>query len=327
MRAYIYIVLSSLFLLSACGPKNKYGVISLNNKKWKFTTEDNARFADPGFDDSRWDDVKIGRSWESQGYSNYDGYAWYRTTFILSEYNRDQDLYLVMKNIDDNDMTYINGVLIGETGSMPPDYRTGVNRKRVYRIPRDVLSHTGKNVIAVRVYDHYGDGGILGPAKITPINDTNERISLRGEWKFSLGDSLLWASPGFNDSAWVNIQVPKRWGEAGYGDYDGFAWYRREVNLPVSMQGKDLLFKLGKVDDYCEFYFNGERIGGDFVLSDGIDSTQYQRYYRRDRSFYIPKHLTRSEKNLIAVRVFDGENEGGIYEGEPEICFNPKKKR
>ena len=45
---------------------------------WRFTTGDNAAWAQPEFDDSAWKPIEIGRPWEKAGHKDYDGYGWYR---------------------------------------------------------------------------------------------------------------------------------------------------------------------------------------------------------------------------------------------------------
>jgi pimeloyl-ACP methyl ester carboxylesterase len=45
---------------------------------WRFKIGDDESWSSPGFDDSRWERIAVGKSWESQGHADYDGYAWYR---------------------------------------------------------------------------------------------------------------------------------------------------------------------------------------------------------------------------------------------------------
>ncbi|NJK86113.1 MAG: hypothetical protein HC906_09240 [Bacteroidales bacterium] len=108
-------------------------------------------------------------SWEDQGYRNYDGYAWYRKTFQYNG-NEDEKMVLMMGKIDDIDQVYINGILIGSTGNFSPRPQvTGQEwgAQRGYFIPEGVLKINQNNVIAVRIYDSSGNGGIYeGPVGI-----------------------------------------------------------------------------------------------------------------------------------------------------------------
>jgi sialate O-acetylesterase len=82
-----------------------------------------------------------------------------------------------MEAIDDDDITWVNGVEVGRT--------TGYNLRRLYSIPQRAL-HVGRNVIAVRVVDGGGGGGINGAVSLAFANRT--RRSLAGQWKFKVGE-------------------------------------------------------------------------------------------------------------------------------------------
>ena len=48
------------------------------SKGWRFTTGDDVMWAQPEFDDSSWKPIDVGKPWEKSGYTDYDGYGWYR---------------------------------------------------------------------------------------------------------------------------------------------------------------------------------------------------------------------------------------------------------
>ena len=104
----------------------------------------------------------MGVPWEESGYADYDGYAWYRIKFAIPERWRQQDkngfLSLSLGSIDDADVTYFNGEKIGATGDMPPDYETSYYIPRSYQVPTSIVRWGQPNVIALRVYDHQGNG-------------------------------------------------------------------------------------------------------------------------------------------------------------------------
>ena len=64
-------------------------------------------------DDNYWKEIFVPAYWEVQGYKNYDGFAWYRKSFVLPEKYSGIKLVLMLGMIDDIDQTYINGTLIG----------------------------------------------------------------------------------------------------------------------------------------------------------------------------------------------------------------------
>ncbi|MDF1574063.1 MAG: acetylxylan esterase [Bacteroidales bacterium] len=140
---------------------------NLLRSEWKFKTGDNSAWAWPAFDDSAWEIIEAGTDWEKQGYSTYDGFAWYRQEVFIPEHLKKQaidngGLMLRLARIDDSDVTYFNGQILGATGGLPPDYQSGYGDPRVYTVPADRVSWGAQNTIAIRVYDGGGGGGIVG---------------------------------------------------------------------------------------------------------------------------------------------------------------------
>ncbi|MEI9921593.1 MAG: glycoside hydrolase [Bacteroidota bacterium] len=146
-------------------------------------------------------------------------------------------------------------------------------------------------------------------------------LSLHGKWRFNIGDKSLWADPYFNDKAWEQIYVPSKWEDEGFNGYNGFAWYR------TSFDGQELTDKLGSyslflgyIDDVDEVYFNGHKIG-----SSGSFPPKYHTAYNAFRNYFIPtEFINFAAKNVVAVRVYDAEIEGGIVSGEVGIYASRK---
>lgn len=140
---------------------------------WKFQPGDDMNWATATFNDSGWQEITPGTVWEKQGYAGYDGYAWYRVTFTVpSKYRKDAETFngfvLQLGRIDDADQTYFNGKLIGATGEFPPDYATKYDELRAYTLSADKILWDQPNVLAVRVYDFTGDGGLYSePAQLS----------------------------------------------------------------------------------------------------------------------------------------------------------------
>ncbi len=290
---------------------------------WKFILGDNMKFAKPEYDDSDWEKIYVPDSWEDEGFRNYNGYAWYRKTVEIEALSNDI-LYLELGKIDDVDEVYLNGHLIGATGSFPPDYFSAYNYHRRYLIPLEHVNKSGKNVIAVRVYDEGGVGGIMGsPVGIYHYqNYSQNSFNLFGKWKFHLFDNPEWSEQNFNDTSWENIMVPGGWDEQGFKNYDGFAWYRKKFKLPADFKTDDLMLLLGKIDDMDEVFINGTLIGGTGnIEKKWASNDEYTRY----RNYAVPDHILKPGKeNVIAVRVYDQQQRGGIYEGP--ITILPRKE-
>ncbi len=137
-----------------------------------------ALWADPALDDSGWDSLPVPSLWEEVGYPGMDGVAWYRTTFSLTEPEARQGVRLSLGMIDDDDITWVNGIEVGRT--------QGYAERRLYTVPASAL-RAGTNVLAVRVVDHAGGGGPYGDADQFYLETGSARRPLAGRWRFKVG--------------------------------------------------------------------------------------------------------------------------------------------
>jgi hypothetical protein len=131
----------------------------------------------PEFDDSQWSELNVPGAWEEQGITTpnprwpsteendgYNGFAWYRRHIPLPDDWAGQQVVIRVGVVDDLDWVYLNGKLVGQTTKPPQPYPGPI---REYEVPAGVLK-AGDNVIAVRVQDTGGKGGILeGPVELT----------------------------------------------------------------------------------------------------------------------------------------------------------------
>ena len=135
-----------------------------------------AIWADPALDDSAWASIKVPALWEEAGYPAMDGVAWYRTAFTLSADEAAKGARVGLGTIDDSDVSWVNGVEVGRTD-------LAYNRARVYEVPASAL-RAGHNVIAVRVEDFGGGGGIYGDPSLLFVESGGIRRPLGDAWKF-----------------------------------------------------------------------------------------------------------------------------------------------
>lgn len=292
---------------------------------WKFILGDNMAFAKPGYDDSKWENMYVPAPWQEEGFSEYRGFAWYRRSFEIT-FTPNEPLFIELGRIDDVDEVYINGHLVGTTGGFPPAYYTAYNVKRNYLIPTEYLNQGKKNVVAVRVFDEGGEGGILGkdPGIFSYSDLFANGFTLMGSWKFSLADNPEWSKEDYNDSSWESIAVPASWEEQGFRDYDGFAWYRKKFTLPKNVAVKDVVVLLGRIDDMDQVFINGTMVGS----TGNIERKWAQNNECNvSRTYFIPDDLLRAgATNTIAVRVFDQGGRGGIYDGPVTIIKKSEYK-
>ena len=123
-----------------------------------------------------------------------------------------------------------------------------------------------------------------------------------------------WANVNIDLSEWDTMNLPTLWENTGLS-IDGVVWFRRDVNIPQEWAGRDLTLKLSTIDDIDLTYFNGTQVGRTFY---DIPSP-----WTEPRIYTVPGNLVRAGKNVIAVRVFDGQGGGGIYPSNTPMQIGP----
>ncbi len=290
--------------------------------EWRLEIGDNEEYAERKYGDDDWERVQVPNAWENEGFPGYDGYAWYRKRFVIPENLRSRQLYLKVGRVDDVDMTYFNGHMVGATGEFPPKYSTAWDTRRVYELPAEYVRYGRENALAVRVYDPGGGGGIYdGKIGIyTRVNGVVLRMDLSGRWRFRTGDSLAWKDPSYRDTAWGSLTVPGHWEKQGFKEYDGYGWYRRTVHIDRDLAREKLILIAGKIDDRDAVYVNGREIGRTGRFPTAKDKHHCEECYNVERAYFIPPEAIRSgDPNVIAVRVYDHGGHGGIWRGSVGI--------
>lgn len=108
--------------------------------------------------------------WARQGLPSFDGVAWLIKDVRLPESFHRYESRLVLGDLADNDLTYVNQTYVGSKGT---------NATGVYPIPRGTI--TNHATIAVRLNGSAPTAGLYGPKDGTPIR-----------LEFVVGDSTLW---------------------------------------------------------------------------------------------------------------------------------------
>lgn len=201
----------------------------------------------PNTDDADWKSMKLPAPWERAAGLDIDGAVWFRRTVEIPEAWNGTALTLSLGSIDDMDVTYFNGQQVGSTGKEIANFYA---HKRVYTVPADLVT-PGTATIAVRVFDHWGGGGIAGrDAGLLSLNavdgDKKDAISLAGAWKYRVEYALPPLMPpalrrGISPqnepsvlyNAMVNPLVPYA--------ITGVIWYQGESNASRAYQYRTLL--------------------------------------------------------------------------------------
>ncbi|UUF15317.1 MULTISPECIES: sialate O-acetylesterase [Flavobacterium] len=189
------------------------------------STDNENTFKEFDFNDSSWGELNTPSLWENQPLGDLDGIVWMRKTITLSAEDIKNKATLYLSKIDDEDITYVNGIEVGKNSQY--------DLKRVYEIPSNVLKE-GKNVISVRIVDNGGGGGIYGDAADLKLSLGSKNIPLDGKWKFKVITVKTALSPNSYPSllynAMVNPLVPYA--------IEGVLWYQGEANVWRAKQYK-----------------------------------------------------------------------------------------
>ncbi|MHC4460535.1 MAG: sialate O-acetylesterase, partial [Planctomycetota bacterium] len=117
----------------------------------------------------------------------------------------------------------------------------------------------------------------------------------------------------FDDGDWKQMELPKLWEQAGLANFDGLMWFRKEVEVPKSWIGKELILELGPIDDMDVTWINGIRVGG----------LETPGRWKTNRKYKIDSKVIRSGRNVVAVRVLDTGGGGGIYGRVEQMKLKP----
>ena len=145
---------------------------------------------------------------------------------------------------------------------------------------------------------------------------------LDGPWQFHLGDNRAWAEPGIDDAAghdgWEEQNADGPWGSQKHSNTDGYAWYRRHIDLTLAPGApRDVALLIPAIDDVYELYWNGQRVGhlGSFPpVLDYLSAIPAQTY-----------GLGKVRSGVLAVRVYkvpfasNDDGTAGGFEGVPII--------
>jgi uncharacterized protein len=129
------------------------------------------------FDDTSWKQMELPQYIEKAGL-NIDGVIWFRKIIDLPAASRGKKATISLGPINDSDITWINGVKVGSIERKNND-------KRMYDIASGILK-PGRNVIAIRVEDLGGSGGIYGKPEELFLQAGSKKISLSGNWKYDV---------------------------------------------------------------------------------------------------------------------------------------------
>ncbi len=173
-----------IFFLIACLASGQVRETKVLHEGWKFYLGHEESAAEPGFDDSSWEDVFVPHDWaivrpfipggdEATGKLPWQGEGWYRYELELPDHYKDKRIYLLFDGVMAFPSLFVNGKLAGSW-----DY--GYNS--FYLDVTEHLDIGGDNLIAVHVdtRDHdsrwYPGAGLYRKVSMIAVNPLHKAV-------------------------------------------------------------------------------------------------------------------------------------------------------
>jgi len=167
-------------------------------KGWKLKIGDSTEWSAPSYNDGAWQAADVTKPWEEQGYPRTDGFGWYRLHLRIPSSLKEKaflkdSLHFDLGYLDDGGEVYLNGQLIyknRKTGDIkngtygPGSFSIGAN---------DPAIHWNEdNIIAVRLFDTGGAGGLYGELFRLHMVDVTDNVAFNtdGDFNFGTGNTL-----------------------------------------------------------------------------------------------------------------------------------------
>ena len=159
----------------------------------RFHTGDDARWSEPGLDDSAWPLISSESDWSTQGYKDYGGFAWYRFKVILPPGHAQLGLYI--PPIRTSYQVFADGKMVGSFGGFPPNASVYSLHQHLVLLPPE---HSDRMEIAIRVWHWphwamYIGGGMAGPPRIGDADELRRWMTLQDRntfWELTAEDYL-----------------------------------------------------------------------------------------------------------------------------------------
>ena len=207
-------------------------------------------WADPEININGWRTMQVPALWEDQGLQEMDGVVWFATDFELPPAVTTRGIEINLGPINDSDMVWINGQLVGQIFNH-------YNWNRKYMVDPKILKD-GINRVVVRVEDYGGGGGIYGEKNQLFIQSGDFMKSLAGDWHYQVGADKIPSDlpqtnfgpnsfPTLLYNAMINPLLPFA--------IKGAIWYQGEANASRAYQYRRVFRQM--IEDWREHWGQG----------------------------------------------------------------------
>jgi alpha-mannosidase len=201
--------------------------------KWKFKQGDGGDWGNANFMDWDWKKIDVPGYWEKQTKEPYDGVAWYRRKVKIPSSLRGKAIKLdFTAGVDDSAEVFWEGK---RACSSPPE-----NARKAFfcQIP-ETLTGNEEAVMAIRIEDTGGDGGVGGPAYLMEWDEAGKPLDV------SLSEKELPLAANETREFHLDIKNNSSQKIDGYiqiiSPVDTWGWLPEYMNFSVSPNGDTTL--------------------------------------------------------------------------------------
>lgn len=127
---------------------------------------------------NNWKSFTLPSLWQNTELKQTFGVVWVSQTIALTQADLTTDLQLSIGRVDNEDITYFNGIKVGESKQKDLD--------RIYTVDKNILQ-AGFNRITIRTKNQLDLGGFRGAASDLYLQTATRKISLANEWQYKVG--------------------------------------------------------------------------------------------------------------------------------------------
>lgn len=109
----------------------------------------------------------------------------------------------------------------------------------------------------------------------------------------------VWASPGFDDSAWQPVSLPGGFKELGVPEKPAVCYFRKTIVLPDPLPAGAAKVLLGVVERMDTVWINGKKVGA-------------SSWVENPRAYPVAPGALKPGANLVVIRVFKTQADGGF---------------
>jgi sialate O-acetylesterase len=113
----------------------------------------------------------------------------------------------------------------------------------------------------------------------------------------------LWYKGDLHSTEWMNMDIPGYWANGPLGAVNGVVWFKKEIDVPASMEGKPARLVLGCIVDADYAFINGVQVGT-------------TGYLYPSRKYAVAPGILHEGKNIVVVRIISNKGRGGFVTGK-----------